>query len=401
MRKKVVFIVVDGMADLPIGDEGYTPLSQAKKPNIDFLAKNGVTGEMTVVPEKMWGRMEHASVSHIAAISLLGYDIKKFATKRGPLEAVGSDIPYQEGHLAVRCNFATVDENMNVVDRRAGRVTEGLAEISRYINEHLDIGVPFAFVRTYGHRAVLILKMGLSEKVTSNDPLENGKPALKISGEGSEGVISAKVLQNFVDKSHELIEYQSANSMRISKGYPPANYILLREAGNRLYDLLPHFSKKLGVKPFCISEPGVVRGVCMLAGFGSIKVPELPFEDALDFIFENIDLALGDNDFVFVHIRGSIDEASHDGDFELKKESIEILDKKLQRFRNFGGVLVLTTDHITSTEKKKHMPGRVPVLVHGRGKDATKTFDEFSVKKGKLKNYNPLKLIKYSLGKVR
>lgn len=399
MRKKVVFMVVDGMADLPIGDEERTPLTEAKKPNIDFFAKNGVTGEMTVIPAKMWGDMAHASISHTAAISLLGYNVDKFKLKRGPLEAVGSDIPYQEGHLALRCNFATVDKDMKVIDRRAGRITRGLSELARYINENVDIGAPFAFMRTYEHRAVLVVKMGLSDQISTNDPLISGKVAPKISGSGSEGVISAKILQSFVDKTHQVIEYHPANSERLAAGEPPANYILLREAGNKLQDLMPHFSKRFGVRPFCVCEPGAVRGACLLAGFDAILVPELPFDDTLDFIFENVDVALADHDFVFVHIKGPIDEASHDGDFERKRASIEILDKKLERFRKFDGVVVLTTDHITSTEKRMHMPGKVPVLVYGRGKDASKSFDELSAKKGKLKNYIPLKLLKYALGK--
>lgn len=399
MRKKVLFIVVDGMADTPIGKEERTPLTEAKKPNIDWFAKNGVTGEMTVIPNKNWDKMAHASISHLAAISLLGYNIEKFNLKRGPLEAVGSDIPYQEGHLALRCNFATVDKDMKVVDRRAGRSTRGLSELSRYINEQVDIGAPFAFMRTYGHRGVLVVKMGLSDQVTSNDPLESGKPALKFSGSGTEGVISAKILQNFADKTHQLIEYHPANSDRMASGEPPANYILMREAGNRLQDLMPHFSKRFNVRPFAVCEPGAVRGACLLAGFDAILVPELPFEDTLDFVFENVDIAFQDHDFVFVHIKGPIDEASHDGDFEAKRKGIEMIDRKLERFKKFDGAIVLTTDHITSTEKRTHMPGKVPVMVYGRGKDTSKSFDEIVARKGKLKNYNPLKLLKYSLGK--
>ena len=299
-RKKVVFIVVDGMADLPVGDDGRTPLSAANKPNMDWFAKNGVTGEMTVIPDKKWGAMQHASVSHSASISLLGYNPDKFDIKRGPLEAVGSDIPYQEGHLALRCDFGTVDKDLIVTDRRAGRSTRGLSEITRYINEHVDVGVPFTFMRTHGHRAVLILKMGLSDQVTGNDPLSNGKPVLRFSSTGMDGVISAKLLQSFVDKAHQVIEYHPANSERIAAGEEPANYLLLREAGNKLPDLLPHFSKRFGVKPFCISEPGAVRATCLLAGFGAVTVPELPFEDTLDFIFENVDVALAENDFIFV-----------------------------------------------------------------------------------------------------
>jgi 2,3-bisphosphoglycerate-independent phosphoglycerate mutase len=41
------------------------------------------------------------------------------------------------------------------------------------------------------------------------------------------------------------------------------------------------------------------------------------------------------------------------------------------------------------------MPGKVPLLIYGKGKDRVKTFDEFSVKKGKLKNFTPKKVWSY------
>lgn len=397
MRKKIVFIIVDGLADLPIDEK--TPLSAAKKPNIDWLAANGSTGELTLVPKNFWTAQQHASVSHTANIALLGYNIKRFPLKRGPLEAVGTDIPYKEGNLALRCNFATVDKDLKVLDRRAGRRSYGLSELARYINQHVDVGVPFTFMRTFEHRAVLIIKMNLSDELTGNDPFAAGEKIKKITGLSADGMLAAKLVQNFVDQAHEVIEYHPINSERIDEGLPPANYILVREAGNKLLDLLPHFSKKWKSKPVAVCEPGAVRATCMLAGFDSVPVPELTFEETLNFIFENIEDLLADYNFVYAHVKGPIDEAGHDGNFKAKMKAIEAVDRKMETFKNFDGVVVLTTDHITSTAERKHMPGSVPVLVYGRGKDKVKTFDEFSVKKGKLKNYSGTKLLKFIFGK--
>lgn len=73
------------------------------------------------------------------------------------------------------------------------------------------------------------------------------------------------------------------------------------------------------------------------------------------------------------------------------------MDKQLEVFKNFDGILVITTDHITSVKTKSHESGKVPLLIYGKGKDTVKTFDEFSVRKGRLKNYVPIKLWKYVL----
>ena len=235
-KEKIVFIVVDGMADTP-NKKNETPLSKANMKNVDYLTSKGVSGELIVVPNKYWDRLANSSISHVAAISLLGYNLEKFKPIRGPLEAIGNDIPYKQGWLAIRCNFSTIDQNMKIIDRRVGRNIEGLNELVKYINDNVSIGIPFKFSRTYGHRAVLMLKMGLSDNIVLNDPLEVGKFPIKISGKGHEGLFSAKILQNFIKETHKVLKHHPINSKRISDGIPPANYILMREGGNNLHNL--------------------------------------------------------------------------------------------------------------------------------------------------------------------
>ncbi len=394
--KKIIFLLFDGLADLPIN--GTTPLKEAKKPNLDYLAKNGVTGELTVLPKSFWKGKPLGT--HNLGISLLGFNPKKYPTQRGPLEAVGTDIPYQEGHLAIRCNLATVDENLKVIDRRAGRATYGLDDIVRYVNTHVDIGVPFTFLRTYGHRCILILKKNLDDRITPNDPFESGERVNPIGALSKEAEESAEFVQRFVDKFYDLAQYHSKNFERKKKGLLPANYLLVRQAGNKLLDL-PNFPKKRKLdKAVCLAENGVVKATCMLADFNSVTIPELPFRESLEFIFDNIEELLTNYPLVYVHIKWT-DEPGHDGNFKEKVRVIEAIDKKLEAFKKFDGVLIVTTDHITSTEFKTHMPGKVPLLIFGKGKvtNKVKTFDEFSVKKGRLKNYTPQKLWKYVLGK--
>lgn len=392
MKKKVVFLLFDGLADIPIN--GTTPLKEAKKPNWDYLAKNGLTGELTVLPNSYWKGKPLGS--HHLAIALLGFDPKKYPTQRGPLEAVGSGIPYQEGHLAMRCNLATVDENLKVIDRRAGRSTHGLDEIIRYVNTHVDIGVPFTFMRTYGHRCVLILRKHLSEKITTNDPYKVGEKVRHVGALSKDAEESADLVQKFVDKFYNLAQYHPKNYERKKKGLLPANYLLVRQTGNKLFDI-PNFPKKWKVdKAVCLSENGAVKGTCMLADFNSVTIPELPFKKSIEFIFDDIEELLTEYALIFVHIKWT-DEPGHDGNFKKKKEVIELIDKYMEMFKKFDGILVVTTDHITSVKTKSHEPGKVPLLIYGKGKDKVKTFDEFAVKKGRLKNYVPSKIWRYVL----
>jgi 2,3-bisphosphoglycerate-independent phosphoglycerate mutase len=392
--KKVVFLLFDGLADLPIN--GNTPLKIAKKPNLDYLAKNGLTGELTVLPNSFWKGKLQGSISHFANVALLGFNPNKYPLQRGPLEAVGTGIPYQDGFLAVRCNLASVDEDFKVLDRRAGRSTYGLDEIVRYINEHVDIGVPFTFLRIYGHRCVLILKERMSEKVTTNDPFKEGERVKPIEALSTEAEKTAILLNKFADRVYDLAQYHPKNYERKKKGLLPANYVLLREAGNQLLDL-PDFPKKwkLG-KAVCLAENGAVKATCMLADFNSVTIPEQPLRESLEFIFDNVEELLIEYPLVYVHIKWT-DLPGHDGDFKGKVKIIEAIDKYLEVFKKFDGIVIVTTDHITSCEKKDHMPGKVPLLIYGKAKDSVDRFDEFSVRKGKLKNYIPIKLWKYVL----
>jgi len=400
-NKKVVFIVVDGMADTP--QDGKTPLSAAKKPNMDWFAAHGACGELDLISKQMWKTIDQKGVSQYANVNLLGYGAGRYPLDRGPLEAVGAGIPYEEGHLALRCNFATVDKDMRILDRRAGRDAYGLDDIARYINEHVKIGADYVFKRTYGHRAVLIIKKQLSAKIAGND-VDAGEEVKRVEALGPDAVAeeSAKLVQEFIDKAHGVMQFHPKNAERIGRKLPPANYVIVRQAGNKLF-ALPNFARQRKLKgAVCIAENGVMKATCMLAGFNSITVPELPPSETLDFIFENIDAALTEYDFVYAHIKHA-DEAAHDGDFKGKQRIVEDIDRRLEQFRNFEGILVLTCDHITSCERKSHMHGNVPVLVYGRGKEKYKSkikkFDEFSAKRGNLGVMKGRQLLKFIFSK--
>ena len=69
---KYIVLVGDGMADEPLGElEEKTPLEVAKIPNMDFIAKEGMTGRVRTIPKGM------PPGSDIANLSIFGYDPKK------------------------------------------------------------------------------------------------------------------------------------------------------------------------------------------------------------------------------------------------------------------------------------------------------------------------------------
>ena len=390
-RKKVVLLLIDGLADEILNKK--TPLKEAYKPNFDFLAANGLTGQLNLIPKTQLPE------THIAVTSLLGFNPSRYYLKRGPIEAVGAGIPLEGDFLALRANFATIDESGRIIDRRAGKDAYGLSEIARSINKEVDIGVKFIFLRTSAHRAVLVLKEKLSDKIEGNDPLKIGKlpKEIKPLEKTPLAALTARILQDFIEKSHEIMQYHQVNYERISKGLLPVNYILLRGAGIKL-PRLPNFVRKWKIrKSIFVGEVGAAKGIAMLSGFDSLVYVSRGSRD-INYVFERISDLLSEYDFIFAYIK-SVDEASHEGDFEKKKKLIEEIDSRLEEFKSFEGVLIITSDHITSTKRREHLHGPVPLLIYGlKKKDKVKSFDEMTVRKGKLKNCTPSKLWKLVLG---
>jgi 2,3-bisphosphoglycerate-independent phosphoglycerate mutase len=389
---KTLFFVFDGLADFP---EDKTPLSEARKPNIDFLANKGIVANLQLFKKSDWNEQTRASVSHLANISLLGYDIKKFPLKRGILEAISAGIEMKNGWLALRCDFATIKDGI-IVDRRAGRNIYGLDRLAEALNK-IKIGVPFVFKRTYGHRAVLVIKEKLSDNFEANDPLSNNLPPKEFVAKDKQAEISVEIVKRFLEKAVKVLEKHKANKERIIKGVPPANYLLFREPGNKIMALRPSFRSRFHVRSLVISEAGVMKATCMLAGFDAIEIPEgLDYRKGIRFIFEKIEESLPSYDFIYAHIKWT-DEAAHDGDFERKKKVIEEFDKYLENYRNFEGRIVITTDHITSCKTRKHEFGNVPVLISPiKSKKKLKTFDEFEAAKGMKLNQKKLWKIVFS-----
>ena len=110
----MIYVLLDGVGDLPHPDlKGSTPLSYAKTPNLDRLARNGTIGEVISVGRGI------APQSDIAVFNMLGYRFENTQyVGRGVIEAIGVGIDFKNGDLALRGNFATVNDERIITDRR-------------------------------------------------------------------------------------------------------------------------------------------------------------------------------------------------------------------------------------------------------------------------------------------
>ncbi len=129
--KKIFFFLIDGLADK--GKE--TALRKAKKRFIDSILDRSFLSYIYPLPKEYWPKYGEVSVSGLANLSLLGYKISPEKFKRGVYEAIGSKIKFKNGWLAARINFATIDEDLKIIDRRAGRNTYGLDILVAELNK--------------------------------------------------------------------------------------------------------------------------------------------------------------------------------------------------------------------------------------------------------------------------
>src|SRR5699024_53526 len=115
-----------------------TALEYAKTPNLDKLAKTGTTGIMDVLDA---GIPVGTDLGHMI---LFGYGLEDYPG-RGPIEASGRGINLEPGDVAFRSNFATVDDNFNVINRRAGRIREKTNLLAEELNGIEINGVKILF----------------------------------------------------------------------------------------------------------------------------------------------------------------------------------------------------------------------------------------------------------------
>jgi len=381
---KVLLIIADGLGDRPSTDlGGMTPLEAAIKPNIDYLARNGIIGLIDPISP---GIIPGSDTSHL---TYLGYDAYKYYTGRGPFEALGSGLKLEPGDIAFRANFATVDNNGIVRDRRAGRIRSGTDLLAKSLNMRID-DVDIFFKEGIEHRAALVLRGdGLSPEVSDNDPHEENVEVPKVIPLSKNGEKTARILNEFYNRSREILNAHEINKEKRERSLPEANAILFRGGG--IVPELPNFELKHGIKGGFIAAVSLVSGICRLAGMKNFTPPGVTGSTDTN-VAAKLKAAvngLKEVDFVLVNIKGT-DIAGHDGNAIKKKEFIEKIDKAIGEIligEKDSLVIAFTGDHSTPTSLKEHSSDPVPIFVHYKGsrRDGFENFNEMSARGGTLR----------------
>lgn len=392
---KHIIILGDGMADHPVERlGGKTLLQYADTPYMDLLARKGKTGRLMTIPDGF-----HPG-SEVANTSILGYDLNKVYEGRGPLEAASIGYNMSPEDLALRCNLITLSDGI-IKNHHGGHLTteEGTTLI-KYLNEKLG-NEYIQFIPGIQYRHLLIIKGGSKHIICApphDHPNEAWKPLLiKAENENKEdGRLSpqetANLLNELIIKSQELLTAHPFNLQRKDKQNDIANSIWPWGGGYRpqmrtLSEMFPQVHSGS-----VISAVDLIRGIGYYAGLEIIKVKgatglaNTNYEGKVEAALKQ----LREKDFVFLHIEAS-DEAGHDGDLQLKLQTIENLDHRavepiyneIKKWDEPVCIAVLP-DHPTPVEIRTHLKEPVPFLIWHPGitPDNVTQYDETSCVRG-------------------
>jgi 2,3-bisphosphoglycerate-independent phosphoglycerate mutase len=227
-----------------------------------------------------------------------------------------------------------------------------------------------------------------------------GKAIEKILPRGK----GADLLIDLMARSQQLFANHDINRVRKDLGENQVSSIWLWGQGRKAQ--MERFQKRFGIKGAAITAVDLVRGLAKLIGFDLIDVP-----GATGFIDTNYQgkasaaiEALEKYDIVFVHIEAP-DEAGHNGNIDMKKKAIELIDKHivgpvfdaLQKYQSWR--MLVMPDHPTPVRTCAHSAEPVPFAMAGYGISGIHqtTFGETNAAKSGFRIDNGFELMEYFL----
>jgi 2,3-bisphosphoglycerate-independent phosphoglycerate mutase len=350
---RILLVVIDGLGGMADTEHG-TELEEAATPHLDRLAEEGVTGLLEPVGP---GITPGSGPGHLA---LFGYDPLEFVLGRGALSAAGLGVELRSGDVAARGNLCTLDAAGDVVDRRAGRISD---EEARRVVGRLSSAVHgVEFHHEKGHRLLVVFRGdGLDPRVGDTDPQATGVPP-----------IVPTPLDPAAAPTAEIVAAKLGEVSQVLADEPAANGLLLR--GFDTHRELPPFRDRTGLRAAAVAVYPMYRGIARLLGF-DVLGPPTDLTDQIRLLEKHRD----DADYFFVHVKDA-DAAGEDGDRAAKIAAIERVDEVVPDLAAAlePGVISVTGDHATPSQMAAHSWHPVPVLVHGAlcGRDDSDRFGE-------------------------
>ena len=362
---KIVLLVMDGVGGLPNNEKDQTELEAASTPNLDDLAKESLCGLQVPVGN---GITPGSGPGHLG---IFGYNPFEYQVGRGVLAATGINFELKNGDVAARGNFCTINENGEVTDRRAGRISTDLnKKLCNLLEKKITIpGVDVIVKTVKEHRFLLVFRgENLTGEIHDTDPQETGRHPFSAKPKNNSAKHTAELINSFLNQAKQILQHEH-----------PANMVLLRGFSQK--PQWPSMKKCFKLNSAAIASYPMYRGVAKLIGMDVLKTGESVSDE-----FETLKNKWDDYDFFYLHIKKT-DSYGEDGNFEAKKKVIEEVDQLIPRLKELEpDVIMVTGDHSTPSKLAFHSWHPVPVLIWSKycRPDAVEEFNETACISGGL-----------------
>lgn len=377
---KVLFIVIDGMADISHpGLSWSTPLQAAATPAMDRLAREGCCALMYPLGP---GVCPSSEVAHWA---MFGYRPDEFPG-RACFHALAAGLPLREGDALFMFNLVPLEKRQGgsfVAEHDEVRIADICSRWAERLRALAPAGMELFYM---GGIEFIAAVRGGSPHLVSTDPflrhlpLEGLRPA---SGweEDAAAASTAATLAAFIASAEERLGEEAAADAALGLTVKWPSRVREVEA----------FEARHGMRAAAVVSTPCFRG---MGAALSMRVEAVRGVGAGEDLAAKLqaagDLLEAGWEFVFVHTKHA-DEAAHAGDPSAKAEVIAAMDGALSSMAGLFDdpelLAVVTADHSTPTTRDTrviHGGDPVPVLFHGTTvrRDAAERFDEVSAAGG-------------------
>lgn len=372
-------VIMDGASGDAVEElGGRTSLEAARTPNLDALAREGMTGRVQNVPESL------PSCSNVACSAIMGYDPEAYPIGRGAIEGAALGIDLAPGQVALRLNLCTVEDG-RMASYSSGNISTAdahaiMAELAVLDDDsftlHSGTGFRGILVAT-GLEALMGCRFTEPHEIT-DEPVAGRDvpqaPDRPEAGFSPEQMREARDrLAGYCERARELImKSPTAKRMR-AEGKTAPTCVWAFWPGVRPGGMRP-FADCFGLRARMNSAVDLLDGLAHLTGVEVVKDPRIT--DAFDndyalqgaLAIEGLEAGF---DLVFCHVEAP-DTAGHDGEPHEKVRAIERIDADIiAPLRAYAASHDLRIwalpDHPTSLLTKRHGREPVPFALWGAG----------------------------------
>lgn len=371
---KYAIVILDGAADEPIEMfGGRTVLEAAHTPNLDALGRAGTCGLSRNVPEGF------EPSSNVACMSILGYSPERYDIGRGAIEGAALGIELQPGDVALRVNLANVADGIMRSYSSGNITTDDSHALALQIKDALDddrfeltLGAGFRHILRIRDCPALLDLVYHPAHNLADQPIAGYWPHVPGDCDDEAHRDAACLIRDWMGHADEILADSSVNDRREKEGLLRANTAWVFWPGTKP-DGMESFENAFGIRAGMISPVDLLNGLAELTGMCRYTIDGLTDGPGNDYAGQGVKAVemLGECDLVVVHVEAP-DTYGHDGEPELKRESIELIDEHIvSRLIEYGGgndlrILALP-DHPTPVRLKTHANRPVPFVLSGPG----------------------------------